>query len=192
VTKDGRALLEISTSETPAIRFSESLIRQEENWFAVQTRPRHEKRVALALECKGICAFLPVHRAVRQWSDRKQVLELPLFSNYVFVKTDNGREARAGILRTDGVVRFVGSGGLGTAIPEEQMDAIRTVIKEEVAFTHHPFLTVGQKVRIRGGSLDGVQGIFLSTKGDQSLIVSVETIQRSLALRVDGYVVEAI
>lgn len=73
-----------------------------------------------------------------------------------------------------------------------KLDAIRTVVKDQIAFTHHPFLTVGQRVRIRGGSLDGVQGILLSAKGDQSLIVSVETIQRSLAVRVDGYIVEAI
>jgi transcription antitermination factor NusG len=161
-------------------------------WYALQTKPRHEKRVATALESKGIFCFLPIHTELRQWSDRKQKVELPLFSTYVFAKTDSSRESRGAILRTDGIVAFVGSGGFGTPIPDEQMDAVRAILQARIAFTHHSFLNVGQLVRVRGGSLDGVQGILVSKNGDQSLIISVETIQRSLALRVEGYVVEAV
>jgi transcription antitermination factor NusG len=161
-------------------------------WYALHTKARHEKRVAAALESKGIFCFLPIHTELRQWSDRKQRVELPLFSNYVFAKSDSSRESRGAILRTDGIISFVGSGGFGTPIPEEQMDAVRAIVKDRIAFTHHPFLNVGQLVRVRGGSLDGVQGILVSKNGDQSLIISVETIQRSLALRVEGYVVEAV
>jgi transcriptional antiterminator NusG len=161
-------------------------------WYALQTKARHEKRVAATLESKGIFSFLPVHTELRQWSDRKQRVELPLFSNYVFAKTDSSRESRGAILRTDGIIGFVGSGGFGTPIPNEQMDAVRAIVKDRIAITHHPFLNVGQLVRVRGGSLDGVQGILVSKNGNQSLIISVETIQRSLALRVEGYAVEAV
>lgn len=161
-------------------------------WYALQTKPRHEKRIAAKLASKGFFCFLPMHAELRQWSDRKQRVELPLFSNYLFTKTDSSRESRGAILRTDGIISFVGSGGYGTPIPNEQMDAVRAIVRDGIAFTHHPFLNVGQRVRVRGGSLDGIQGILVSKNGDQSLIISVETIQRSLALRVEGYVVEPV
>jgi transcription antitermination factor NusG len=80
---------------------------------------------------------------------------------------------------------------MGVPIPEEQIQAVQAILKDKVPFVPHPFLSVGQKVRIRGGSLDGLQGVLVSLNGDRSLIVSVETIQRSIAIRIAGYQLEA-
>jgi transcription antitermination factor NusG len=66
------------------------------------------------------------------------------------------------------------------------------VVTQQVSFSVHPFLKIGQRVRIRGGSLDGVEGVLLSRDGDRTLIISVDAIQRSLAVRVEGYDVEAL
>ena len=96
------------------------------------------------------------------------------------------------MLRTDGVIKFVGARGLGTPIAETQIDAVRTLIGQRLHWSHHPFLQVGQRVRVRGGSLDGVEGILLSRNDDNTLVVSVDAIQRSLAVRIQGYDVEPI
>ena len=82
--------------------------------------------------------------------------------------------------------------GEAVPIPDEQIDALRTVITHHVPWAEHPFLKIGQRVRIRGGSLEGVEGVLLSRDGDRTLIISVDAIQRSLAVRIEGYDVEAL
>lgn len=161
-----------------------------ESWFAVQTRPRHEKKVAAGFQDRGIMAFLPLLSESHRWSDRCRLVDVPLFPGYVFIHTTDAPETRILVLRTSGVVRFVGVRGAGVPIPDEQIDSVRIVLERGIQFTPYPFLNVGQRVRIRGGSLEGVQGILLGMNGDQSLIISVELIQRSLAVRVAGYQVE--
>ena len=163
----------------------------EQFWFAVQTKARHEKRVAAELEEKGVSAFLPLFTEVHQWSDRKREVQLPLFANYVFVRIGEDRETRVAVLETNGVFRFTGNRGVGTPIPDEQIEAIQAIVQNNIPFVPYPFMGVGKKVRIRGGSLEGLQGVILSINGDQSLIVSVESIQRSIAIRIAGYQVEA-
>jgi len=159
-------------------------------WFAIQTKPRHEKNVAVELEMKGITAFVPLYTIRKRWSDRYRSIELPLFANYAFTKISPRREARVAVLRTRGVVGFIGTRGMGTPIPSEEIESIQRIVQSQIAYAPYPFLTVGQSVRICGGSLDGVQGILLAKNGDQSLVVSVQIIQRSLAIRVAGYHLE--
>lgn len=164
----------------------------EHSWFAVQTKPRHEKRVAAELEEKGVVAFLPLFPEVRQWSDRKRKVHLPLFSNYVFVRLGGERNARINVLQTNGVFRFVGVRGMGVPIPDEQIETVQAIVQGRVPFSPHPFIDVGQKVRIRGGSLDGICGVLAGINDDRSLIVSVDSIQRSIAIRIDGYGIDPI
>jgi transcriptional antiterminator RfaH len=161
-------------------------------WFAVQTRPRYEKKVSAELHDKGIATFLPLKSAMHQWSDRQRLVHLPLFSGYVFVRIAATLAARISVLRTNGVRNFVGVRNLGVPIPNSEIDAVRTVVEERVAFEPYPYLKIGQRVCIRGGSLDGVSGVLNAVNGDQSLIVSVNLIQRSIAMRIEGYRVEAI
>jgi hypothetical protein len=66
------------------------------------------------------------------------------------------------------------------------------LITQQLPWSYHPFLKIGQRVRIRGGSLDGVEGILSARNGDDTLIVSVDAIQRSLAVRIQGYDVEPV
>lgn len=101
-------------------------------------------------------------------------------------------EPRAKIVRTDGVLGFVGFCGGGIPVPELEIENIRTLLKSMVPYTPCPFLKIGQRVRIRGGALDGVEGILLARNGNSSLVISVEPIQRSLAIKIDGYSVEAV
>jgi transcriptional antiterminator NusG len=160
------------------------------NWFAVQTRARHEKVVAQRLQEGGVMTFLPLVTEIHSWSDRKKSVELPLFGCYVFVKLAPTSEEQLRVLRIDSVLNFVGIRGQGTPIPDLQIDAVRTLLEEELPWSTHPFLKIGQRVRIRSGALNGLEGILVSRNGDRTLILSVDAIQRSLAVRIEGYDVE--
>jgi transcription antitermination factor NusG len=161
-----------------------------ECWYGLQTRPRHEKMVVQRLEERGVATFLPLVKEVHRWSDRKKTVELPLFNCYVFARFAPNRTERLRVLRVDGVFGLVGSRGEGTPIPDSQIEAVRSLVETELPWSSHPFLKIGQRVRIRSGALDGMEGILLSRNGDQTLIISIDAIQRSLAVRVEGYEVE--
>ncbi len=163
-----------------------------ENWYAVLTRARHEKAAAHRLGERGVTTFLPTVTEVHRWNDRKKTVELPLFSCYLFVKLMPGNEERQRVLRTDSVLGLVGTQGLGTPIPNDQIDAIRTLVNEQLPCCSHPFLKTGQRVRIRGGALEGIEGILLSRSGDRKLIISVDAMQRSLAVQIEGYDLEPV
>jgi transcription antitermination factor NusG len=160
-------------------------------WYAIRTRSRHEKVAARELDARGISVFLPLVASVRQWSDRRTEVELPLFPGYAFVRVAYFSGERIRVLQASGVVNFVG-GNAGVSIPEEQIEAIRTLIVGKVPVHDHPFLKVGQRVRVRNGSLSGVEGMLVAVNGFRSLVISVEPIQRSLYINLDGYDVEVV
>jgi transcription antitermination factor NusG len=162
------------------------------SWYAIQTRSRHEKVVETQLQGKGVDVFCPVISQVHRWSDRRKVVECPLFAGYAFVRIVSSPEERVRVLRTHGVVHFVGGHGQGTPIPAEQIEAVQALVASNMPFTKHAFLKVGQRVRVRGGALDGVEGILLAHNGSRNLVISVEPIQRSLSIRIEGYEVEAV
>jgi transcription termination/antitermination protein NusG len=168
-----------------------ALATEAENWYALHTRPRHERAVVQRLTDRGVETFLPMFTEVHRWSDRQKKVELPLFGCYVFARFVPNRTDRLRILRVDGVLGLVGSGSEGTSIPDEQIDSVRALVEGSLSWSPHPFLKIGQRVRIRSGSLDGVEGVLVSRNGSHSLVISVDAIQRSLAVRVEGYQVEA-
>jgi transcription antitermination factor NusG len=159
-------------------------------WYAIHTRSRHEKAVASRLEEQGLTTFVPTITEVRRWSDRRKLVEFPLFSCYAFVNLSWRSELRAKVVRTDGVLGFVSFGNGAVPIPDVEIENVRTLLTGMVPCTAYPFLKLGQRVRIRGGALDGVEGIFLARKGNKTLVISIEPIQRSLAINIDGYAVE--
>ena len=166
--------------------------RDDPRWYAVHTRARHEKMVAERLQELGFTTFLPLVKETRRWSDRKKVIELPLFGCYVFVRFAASNQKRLRVCQTDGVLQIVGVKGQGVAIPDEQVEAVRAVLSGSLAWSNHPFLKIGQRVRICGGALEGVEGVLTSRNGDKTLIISVDAIQRSIAVSVEGYRVEPI
>jgi len=165
---------------------------QQSSWYAIHTRSRFEKRVADQLREKKIFTFLPLLQQLRRWSDRWSKVEVPAFTCYAFVRIVATAEARVQVLRTPGVLSFVGREGLGASIPDEEIDNLRTVFREKIPCTVHPFINIGRRVRIRGGSLDGIEGILVGQNQDKSLVVSVELLGRSLSIRAEGYDLEPI
>jgi transcription antitermination factor NusG len=168
------------------------LAPEESNWYAVHTQPRHEKRIATQFEEKRVCTFLPLLRQIHRWSDRWTTVEVPMFSCYAFVRIAQTTTERLKVLRTPGVLGFVGNERQGAPIPDEQIESLQTAIRDKIPCVAHPFIRVGQHVRIRGGSLDGTQGILVRQGSEQSVVVSVELLQRSVAIRVEGYDIELV
>jgi transcription antitermination factor NusG len=161
------------------------------SWFAVSTRPRWEKLVSEALEGKGFEAFLPVCASRRRWSDRIKELEVPLFSGYLFCRMSL-QERRLPVLTTPGVRQIVGIGRTPVPVPEGEIDAIRAIVASGLAAQPWPFVKVGDRVRIKCGSLEGVEGILAASKKHHRLVVSVELLQRSVAVDIDQAWVEAV
>jgi transcription antitermination factor NusG len=171
---------------------SVSIAPGEARWFAVHTMARHEKRVAVQLQEKRILTFLPVLQQIHRWSDRLCKVDVPLFSCYAFVCIAPSAQNRVEVLQTRGVLGFVGSKGLGTSIRDEEIESLRTAMREKIPCVPHPFIEIGRRVRIRGGCLDAVEGILEGQGPDQTVVVSIELLRRSVSIRVDGYDIEAI
>ena len=165
---------------------------QESNWYAVHTRQRHEKRVAHLLKEKRVSTFLPTLQQVHRWCDRRSRVEVPMFGCYAFVRIAQTAADRLNVLRTPGILAFVGSEGHGTPIPDEQIESLKKAIKEKIPCIEHPFISAGQRVRIRGGALNGVEGILMRQGGEQSVVLTVELLRRSISIRVDGYGIELV
>ncbi len=161
-------------------------------WYAIRTRSRHEKMVADQLDKQGVENFLPLVKRTRQWSDRVKEVDLPLFSGYAFVRVVLSSPDRLRVLQTHGVAGFVGINCSGTPIPDSQIADVRILLASKVPFEEQPFLQVGQRIRVRGGALDGVEGILSARNEDRSLVISLEPIQRSLSVRIQGYTVEPV
>jgi transcription antitermination factor NusG len=161
-------------------------------WYALHTRARHERVAAQRLWDRGVTTFLPVITEVRRWSDRRKSIEVPLFPCYVFVRMVWTPEERLRVIEVNGILGLVGERGHGTPIPDEQIDAVRALLAQKIPWSFHPFLKAGQRVRIRGGALDGVEGIFQARDRDQTLVISVDAVQRSLAVHISGYDIEVL
>jgi transcription antitermination factor NusG len=161
-------------------------------WFAIHTRPRHEKKVAGRLADRSLTAFVPTLPQMHQWSDRQKLVDLPLFSCYVFVHVADWRGAYLKVLGTPGAFQWVRLGSEPTAIPDSEMDSIRSLVATRVPLAPYPYLRIGQRVRLRSGCLDGVEGILVGRKGNRKLVVSINLIQRSLAVPIEGYEIEGL
>jgi transcription antitermination factor NusG len=162
------------------------------SWYALKTMSRHERVVCYELETQGVTTFLPSVTEVHRWSDRRKKVERPLFPGYLFVHGSMSPQVRRAVLFSRGVAGFITMSGEPVPIPDEQIETVHRLLANDIPCAAHPFLRIGQRVRVRGGALDGVEGILTGFNGSKGLVVSVESIQRSLAVRIEGYDVEVV
>jgi len=153
-----------------------------EHWYAVWTRARHEFTVREDLKGKGLEVFLPtVERASRR-RDRRRILTVPLFPNYVFVHADLDKERYIQVARTLGVVTVLGWQEKNPVwIPDEQIQSVKILIDRTIPLAQHPFLRAGQWVRVVDGPLKDVVGIIQAVKGGRKLIVQIEMLKRAVS-----------
>lgn len=146
--------------------------------------------VTSGLEVKGIECLLPLYCERRRWSDRSKAAKTPLFSGYVFCCMD--RSARAQALRTPGAIRVVGFGGLPLPLEEAEVQNLRALALSPVAVRPSAYLAVGQKVRITDGPFAGLSGFLEEIRGERRLIVSLNLLQRSVAVEVGAASVQPV
>jgi transcription antitermination factor NusG len=162
----------------------------EQHWYAAYTCAQHEKRVAAELGKREVEHYLPLYSSVRRWKDRRVQLEFPLFPGYVFVRL--ALRDRLRVVQIPSVVRLVGFGGLPTALPDEEMEILRKGLCQGLRAEPHPFLTVGWRVRITAGPFAGLEGVLKRKKSNLRVVVSLELIQRSVAVDVDAADVQGV
>ncbi len=179
----------IASSESVQISIpaqgSATATQHSRRWFAVYTTSRHEKRVAQHLSQRRIEHFLPVFRCQRTWNDGSKVsLELPLFPGYIFVRIN--RTERVRVLEVPGALDVIGgAGGLLAPLPDDEIEALRSGAHLRHA-EPHPFLTVGQRARIRSGALAGMEGIVVRKSNSLRIVLTLDLIMQSISVEVDG------
>jgi transcription antitermination factor NusG len=156
----------------------------EQHWYAAYTCANHERRVAAELQVRTVEHFLPLYGTVRRWKDRRVNLELPLFPGYIFVRL--ALRDRLRVLQIPSVVRIVGFNGQPAALPDEEMETMRSGFFQRLNPKPHPFLTVGRRARIKNGPLAGREGILLRWKGNWRVVLSLQLIQRSVSVDIDA------
>lgn len=181
----------MATTSHSALRFCESVLPVEyrvPRWYAAHTCANHEKRVAEQLGVREVEHFLPTYASVRRWKDRRVTLQMPLFPGYVFVRVP--LRDRLPVVQIPGVARLVGFDGTPAALPDEEIEALRSSLASGVHAEPHPYLTAGRRVRIKTGPLAGLDGILLRRKRKFRVVVSIDLIQRSVAVDADAADIE--
>ncbi len=155
----------------------------EKFWFALSTKTNREKHVAEILRGKGYEEFVPLYRSRRKWSDRLKEVELPLFPGYVFCRFEPAR--RLPVLTTPGVVLVVGNGKAPVPVEDSEIEALKMLVNSRLQVEPWPYLRVGERVAIEDGALAGLEGILLDVRKFCRIVVSVDLLQRSVAVEVD-------
>ncbi len=177
----------MTAAPNPSLRLG----TQGAQWYSIQTRYRFERKVTAQLQQKGLQTFLPLLEESHRWSDRRQSVYVPLFSGYTFAHFDLSTQIKIELLHTEGVIGLINIRGVAAPIPAKQIDDLQKLLSQKVPCALHLFVKVGQKVRIRGGCLDGLEGI-LEQRGEKNLVISIESIQRAVAITIEGYELEMV
>jgi len=160
-------------------------------WYAVYTRPRFEKQVQKGLLDQGIEAYLPLIKTMRQWSDRKKMVEVPLFSSYVFVHID--RSLYDQVLQTHGVVKYITFEGKAASIPSDQIDNLKIIVdSNEKIETTWETRKKGDLVMVNAGSLKGLKGELITEGDRKKVLVRIQGIDQNLTVEVHSSLIEKI
>lgn len=152
-------------------------------WYAVYTRPRHEKLVASQCGQRSVECFLPLYTARRSWGHRQAVVELPLFPTYLFVHI--GLRDRLLVQTIPGVVSFVTVSGRPAFLEESELQALQNAVRHRNT-EPHPYLMKGKKVRVTSGALAGLEGVVVRRKDQVRVIVSIPWMSRSVAVQLEA------
>ncbi len=162
------------------------------HWHVLWTRSNSEQLVYDQLTARGFEAFLPMIGMWKRRSGIRRHLQVPMFPGYLFLHHAMDKQSFIKVSETRGLVRMLGESWDRLAtISEEQMSMIRRVEMSELPAKHHPYLREGQRVRIAQGLLAGTEGIFLREKPNKGLfVISIDLLQRSVAVEIDESLVE--
>ena len=161
-----------------------TLLPDNANWFALQTRYRYEERIAAELQTKGFESYLPTLRETHAWKDRKKVMDVPAFGGYLFARFEPSLHNRVRILETAGVVKLLGNHGMPEPISSTQIESLRLALQSGVPCSRQPFVEVGTPVRVCRGPLSGLEGQVLRMGNKLTVFVNVASVCQSIAIEV--------
>ena len=160
-------------------------------WYAVYTKPRAEKKVFERLQQIGIETFLPLEKKVRVWSDRKKVVEEPLFKSYIFVRVNYIKE-RINVASIDGIINFVRFSGEVNSVNDKEINTIKTLLTTNAEFElSSENFRQGDKVKVIIGSLAGTEGEVVKGKKGKVLF-RMESVQQSILVTISTDYLEKI
>ncbi|HMM11483.1 MAG TPA: UpxY family transcription antiterminator [Bacteroidales bacterium] len=163
----------------------------EKKWYAIYTRSRGEKKLAIELEYAGIEHFLPLVKRLKQWSDRKKLVDEPLFRCYVFVRITESDFFK--VTNLPYAMRFVKFEGKPVEIPSNQIMAIRHYLKDpEPDETHTYDLHEGQLVRVKSGTMEGIIGRLVQVRNQFRLVVLIDALGKTIRLNIPRSRVEPV
>jgi transcription antitermination factor NusG len=159
------------------------------NWYVAYTLPRAEKQTQRMLEKLGIVSFLPLHKVMRNWSDRKKQIELPLFPNYIFIYISSRDRYKP--LQIKNIIKYVSFAGKPATVPESVIDSLQKILdlNVEVANDRYNLYNTGIRVTITEGPFAGTEGIFLKNNGKSRLVLQIESLNRELSVEVPANMV---
>ena len=132
----------------------------------------------------GVRHYLPLRSELRQWSDRRQEVEVPLFRGYLFVRMNPTKDNRLNVLKVPGVVGLVGNQSGPLPILDKEIEDIRTVLATGIACAVEPSLKEGDRVRVVRGALAGIEGTLVRLNSESRLFISIDMIRQSLVIRI--------
>jgi transcription antitermination factor NusG len=153
-------------------------------WYAAYTSSRHEKRVAEHLQQRNIPFFLPLYETVHRWNNGRHLVQLPLFPGYLFVNIALRDKLR--VLQVPGLVDLVSFGRGPAALPEAEIDTLRSALTSGIPARPYRYLNLGSRVEICRGPLQGMRGILLRHQGQFRVVLSVEMIMRSIVVEIEA------
>lgn len=153
-------------------------------WYAAYTYPRHEKSVFEQLAQKSVECYLPLYEEVHRWTDRNVRVQLPLFPGYVFVHIPLCERKK--VLSVGSVVRILSFNGRPVPLPESEIENLRKSLAHGRVEPFPYYLCKGDRVRIKSGALQGLEGIVERQKGKSRIIISINAIMNSVAVDLEA------
>jgi len=160
------------------------------SWYALYTRPRHEKKAAELLSEKDFEVYLPLIKKVRQWKDRKKKVDMPLFNSYIFVNFEYNQ--RFNVLKTHGIVKIINFSGEPAVIPDWQIDSLKRMLDFPETVRLEKYISPGEIVEIVAGPMRGLKGMVNLKKDSKRLILSIDGVFQSISVEIDEEYVERV
>jgi len=172
------------TTDSKPSALAEEAAPSEMLWYAGYTASRHEKRVAEHFVQRGVEHFLPLYETIHRWNNGRHRVQLPLFPGYIFVRI--ALRDRMRVIEVPGFARLVGFNSLPCPLPEADINKMKDALNNGVLAEPYPYLTVGTRVEIRNGPMQGMTGILLRRQNKCRVVISVDLIMRSMAVEVEA------
>ena len=153
-------------------------------WYGIRTRSNHEYTAAAGLRGKGYDPYLPMYPIRGRTGSGPLQSFRPLFPGYIFCRFDVRK--RLPILMTSGIISVLGLGREPIPIPDDEIEAVKAVLQSGLPAEPCAYLREGQRVRVTDGSLEGVQGILVKKKNQHRMVISVNVLERSIAVEIEG------